>query len=502
MQDKLDQLKSHLARVRDLELVNSVLEWDMEVLMPEGAAKSRADQTATMEALAHQYFVDEEIGSLLDELRDFESSLPFDSNEASIIRVNRRDYEQQVRIPTHLVEELARHRSLSYHSWMKARQQKDFSIFEADLARMIDLQKQVAAALSDGGNPYDALLDIFEPGMTYEKIDTVFSGLKPNLIKLVEAITANKDRVDDSILRFPLSLDKQEAFAREVTAKFGFDYTKGRLDFFNGHPFETHFYQGDVRITTRIEEDYPAGALMSSIHEAGHGMYEQGVSLDLYRTRLDNGASSSIHESQSRFFENVIGRSRPFLKYWYPKFQQITTPNLGNVDLDTFYRAINKSEPSLIRVDADEVTYGLHVILRFELENDLINGRVKVSDLPKEWNSRMKQYLGVTPPDDSKGVLQDVHWSAGLFGYFPDYLLGTIFSVQLWEQMKKDIPDVEAQIERGEFDQVLGWQRKNVHVHGKKFTLPELSERVTGGPLRWEPYMNYLQAKYSEIYRL
>ena len=241
---------------------------------------------------------------------------------------------------------------------------------------------------------------------------------------------------------------------------------------------------------------------MSTVHEAGHAMYEQGTSPTLYRTWLDQGASMSVHESQSRFYENIIGRSRPFWRYWYPRLQAIFPNQLGKVDMETFYRALNRVQPSLIRVEADEVTYGLHVILRFELENDLMNGRVSVSDLPKEWNARMEAYLGVVPPNDAQGVLQDVHWSVGYIGYFPDYLLGSIFSVQLWEQMLKERPSVPAEIEAGQYGAILDWLREKIHQHGMKFTLPELSERITGGPLRWEPYMNYLQTKYGEIYGL
>src|SRR5574341_219896 len=495
MEAKFTQLKQRLARVRDLMHAGAVLNWDLEVTMPPGGAEGRADSLATVSALAHEHFVDEEIGQLLEDLRPYEESLDPASDEASIIRVARREYLKEVRVPSELVEERARTSSLAHHAWVEARQKDDFSIFAPLLDKQIELAIRWANCFEHGGMPENPLLDAYEPGIDYDQIAAVFSGVKPELVKLVAEIVAHQDRVDDSPVRVPWDEKSQIEFSREVTKVLGYDYDRGRIDL-SAHPFTTGFSRGDVRITTRIDPNSVISCLMSSIHEAGHAMYEQNTSPMLYRTGLDTGASMAVHESQSRFFENIVGRSLPFWRYWYPKLQA-ALPSLKSLSLDEFYAALNKSEPSLIRVDADEVTYGLHIILRFELENDLINGRVKVADLPREWNDRMEQYLGVRPPNDALGVLQDIHWSAGLIGYFPDYLLGTIFSVQLWDQMQQDIPDVEAQIERGQFEQVLGWQCEKIHQHGQKFTLPELSQRVTGSPLRWEPYLSYLRAKYG-----
>ncbi len=499
VEEKLTQLKDRLARVRDLEYAAYVLQWDMETMMPPGGADARADQLATLEALAHQYFVDEEIGRLLDDLRPYEAQLDPASDEASIIRVTRREYQKKVRVPVALVEEITRTASLAHHAWVKAREEDHFAHFQPLLQRTVDLAIQWAECFDGQGNPYNPLLDRFEPGMTYDQIDAIFSGLKPELVRLVAAIVEHQDAVDDRILHLPWETEAQLAFGREVVAQMGYDFERGRLDL-SAHPFTIHFGRGDVRITTRVDESI-SSCLMSIIHEGGHALYEQNTSPTLYRTLLDQGASYSAHESQSRFYENILGRSRPFWRHFYPRLQA-ALPALRDVDIETFYRALNRSRPSLIRVEADEVTYGLHIILRFELENDLINGRVQVADLPHEWNARMEQYLGLTPPNDRLGVLQDIHWAHGYIGYFPDYLLGTIFSVQLWERLKQDNPQAEAQVERGEFGPINAWMREQVQQHGMKFTLPELAQRITGGPLKWEPYMSYLRAKYGEIYGL
>ncbi len=502
MEEKLEQLKTHLARVTDLANAAALLEWDQETYMPPGGAHARADQISTLRGLAHEYFVAEEVGALLEDLAAHLDKLDYDSDEASLIRVTRREYLKQVKVPGELVRELAHATTLGVEAWRKSRQENDFAAFEPHLDKIIALRMRYAEALgSESGNLYDALLDAFDPGLTYAFIDEVFSGLKPDLIALVQAIVEHRDAVDDSALHQEFDEERQMAFGREVSAAIGYDFERGRLDL-SAHPFTTGFSPDDVRITTRIHRDDPISNLMSVIHESGHAMYEQNVSPALYRTPLGTGSGMSTHEAQSRFYENVVGRSRAFWTHFYPRLQAAFAPQFDDVDLETFYRALNKSEPSLIRVEADEVTYGLHIILRFELENDILNGRVKVADLPAEWNARMETYLGIVPPTDSEGVMQDIHWASGLLGYFPDYLLGSIFAVQLWEKLQADNPGVTAEIEAGQFENVLAWQRENIHRHGSKFTFPELAERVTGGPLQWEPYMNYLKTKYGEIYGL
>lgn len=507
MEDKLQQLKTQLNRVADLYSASNVLHWDMETHMPSGGGQARADQIGTLTSLAHQYFVDEEVGRLLEELSGQADQLDYDSDDAALIRVAWREYQKAVRIPPSLVEEMSRTESLAQQTWQKARQENDFGLFQPWLEKTVDLQKQLAASYNLPGNLYDALIDRFEPGMDSAQVEAVFTPLMPKIVELVKGITAHGGAVDDSPLHQHFDPDKQMAFGREVVTRLGYSFDRGRLDL-SAHPFTIHFSRDDARITTRVMADYVASALMSTVHEAGHAMYEQGTSPALYRLGLGTqgamaeGASMSVHESQSRFWENIIGRSRPFWRHFYPRLQAIFPDQLGHIDLEVFYRGLNKSEPSLIRVEADEVTYGLHIMLRFELENDLINDRVKVKDLPKMWNERMEQYLGVVPPNDKLGVLQDVHWAAGCFGYFPDYLLGSVFSVQLWEKLQQDNPQVLSEVEAGKFDTILNWMREKIHQHGKKFTFAELAQRATGSALRWEPYIHYLTGKYSEIYGL
>ena len=500
MKEKLEQLKTLLARIADLEYAAAVLDWDQETYMPEGGVQARADQLSTLQGLAHEYFVDEEVGTLLHDLAAHLDELDYDSDEASLIRVSLRDYEKQVKVHGDLVREISRTSALGTQAWREAREKDDFSLFQPYLEKMVELKIRWAECFKPYDNIYDPLLDDFEPGMTYEQISAVFAELKPPLVELVRAISQKRDAVDDSVLKAHFDKDAQMAFGRAVAEQLGYDLTRGRIDI-SAHPFTTNFWRGDVRITTRLDENDVVSGLMGTIHEAGHAIYEQNTSPTLYRTGLDRGASMAVHESQSRFYENVIGRSRPFWRHFYPRLQE-AFPHFKSLDFEAFYRALNKSEPSLIRVEADEVTYGLHIILRFELENDLFNGRVSVADLPEVWNARMEEYLGLVPPTDREGVLQDIHWSQGLMGYFPDYLLGSVFSVQLWEQMQKEMPDVVEQIEAGQFEDILAWLREKIHRHGRKFTLPEITARVTGGPLRWEPYMDYLRTKYGEIYGL
>ena len=499
MTDKFEQLKSRLARISDINASSGTLGWDMRVMMPPGGVQARGDQLGTLGGLAHEMFVDEEVGGLLEELAAEFKSMPFEADESSIIRVNMRDYEKQVRIPTELVIEMAQVTAAAQQAWAEAKAKSDFSLFAPHLEKVVALELRLADALgSPSGNPYDALLDQFEPGLNYQYIDGVFSGLKKPLVELIEQIKAHADRVNDDVLKREYPEAQQIAFSKEVGAALGYDFKRGRLDK-SAHPF-TSPNMHDARITTRVDEHFLPSCVMAVIHEVGHGMHAQNISESLYHSGI-TFPGLAIAESQSRFFENIVGRSRAFWEYWYPKLQA-AFPHLNDTSVDTFYRAINKSEPSLIRVEADEVTYGLHIMLRFEIENELINQRMKVANLPKEWNDRMEAYLGVTPPNDAQGVLQDIHWSGGGFGYFPDYLLGSIFASQLWEVFKKQHPNIEDEIRSGKFSTLLDWQRDHVMKHGAKFTFPELSERATGQTLSWEPYMNYLRTKYSEVYGL
>jgi len=499
----LERLKTLLARVSDLKGAAGLLGWDQRTYMPPGAVQGRADQSATLAGLAHEFFTDDEVGELLQDLSDEFSD--YDTDDASIVRVMWRDYQKLKRIPASLLMEIQQVGAYAREAWHTARVTNNFSHYQPHLQKMLDLQIQLAETLNvaaDGkpfANKYSALLDRFEPGMTYEIIDDIFSGLKKPLIELVKTIDAKSDVVDDSVLRRYYPRETQLAFGSAIAETLGYDFNRGRLDL-SAHPFTSTFHRDDVRITTRVKQDYVLVSLGSTIHETGHALHRQNLSPTLYRSNIE-GTGLATAETLSRFYENIIGLSREFWVYGFPKAQEFF-PHLQDTDLETWYRAINKSFPSLIRTDADEVTYGLHIILRFELENELINGKVKVADLPKIWNERMEGYLGVVPPTDSDGVLQDIHWSQGGWGYFPDYLLGTMFASQLDEQLIKEQPNIKQDWSRGEMGGVLQWLTDKVMAHGGKFTFPELAQRATGKAFTWQPYMSYLQRKYGEIYQL
>lgn len=500
MEDKLQRLKELTAPAIDLQWAASRLSWDQETYMPPGAAQSRADQLATISELAHRAATNEEIGRLLEGLAAVEDDLDYDSDEAALIRVTRREYEKRVNVPPELVARLSRASVLGVQAWKQARADRHFGVFLGPLEALIDLRREWAEIFQPYDNVYDPLLDDYEPGMTYAQISEVFAGLKPALVELIAAIVENQDAVDDSAMYGAFDAETQLAIGRAASEALGYDFSRGRIDL-SAHPFTSSASPLDVRITTRVDETFLPTSLMGTIHETGHALYEQNIDPGLYRTVLDTGASMAVHESQSRLYENIVGRGRAFWRFFYPQVQA-AFPALRDVRGETFYRALNRSRPSLIRTEADEVTYGMHIILRFELENDLMNGRVRAADLPQVWAERMEAYLGVVPEDLASGVLQDIHWSEGAFGYFPDYLLGSVFSVQLWEALKADVPDVDAQIEAGDFDALNGWLKEHVHRHGMKFTLPELARRATGRGLTWEPYMRYLQNKFGELYDL
>jgi len=498
MEKKIAELRERVAKIMDIGGAMALMGWDQEVNMPPGATATRADQMATIGGMLHEMQISPEMGALLEELHSQVDQLDYDSDDAALIRVGWRDYQKAVKVPVPLVMELYSTMPVAREAWRKARSGNAFSQFQPHLEKLIDIELRMAEALGHSGNPYDALLDFFEPGMTYVYIDTVFSGVKPQLVALIKAIS-EADQVDDSCLHGHFAKEQQLALGRLVAEKLGYSFEHGRLDL-STHPFTSGNSYRDVRITTRVDETFLPSSLMSVIHEAGHAIHSQQGSPTLYRTGLDN-YSLSIAESQSRFYENVVGRSLPFWKYFFPQVQALF-PSLKGVALPDFYRAINKVQPSLIRVDADEVTYGMHIMLRFELENAMLNGKVAIKDLPEEWKARMEQYLGIVPPNDAQGVLQDIHWSMSPMGYFPTYLLGSMFAAQLWAALLKERPDTPAEVERGEIAPITAWLGETIHAHGGKFTLDEIAERATGGPMESAPYIDYLTAKYRDIYGL
>jgi len=499
--EKYLQLKERMAEVVDIYMAAALLNWDQQTQMPPAGAEARAHQLGTLSKIAHQMHVAEETGRLIEAAAADLDGAGYDSDEAAFVRVARRDYEQATRLPPEFVAEVSRVTALAHEVWVKARAENKFEDFRPSLEKVFDLARQAAEYLGYTDHIYDALLDQYEPGMKTAHARAIFDELKKDLVPLVHAISERLDAVDDACLHQEFDEDKQRDFTYEVIRKLGYDFNRGRVDR-TVHPFATNFSINDVRITTRYDRGFLNPALFGTLHETGHALYELGVDPALERTPLANGSSLGVHESQSRLWENLVGRSRGFWKHFYSKLQQVFPAQLGRVGLDTFYRAINKVQPSLIRVEADEVTYNLHVMLRFELEQEILEGKVRIVELPDIWDARMQAYLGVTPPSDMLGVLQDVHWSSGLIGYFATYALGNLMSVQLWDKALGDAPDIPAHIERGEFDALREWLRQNVHRHGRKYMPDELVRRITGKGIQSQPYMRYLQRKYGEIYGL
>jgi carboxypeptidase Taq len=486
----LSELKDRLAKITDLRRTEGVLVWDMTVFMPPGGAPTRAAQLATLEEIVHAQTVDDRFGELFAELEPYAASLPYDSDDASLIRVAQRDWNRARRVPTELAVEFAKTAAESYEAWVKAREDSDFPQFQPWLERIVDLRRRYIECFAPYDDAYDVLLEDYEPGMRTSEIRELFAVLAPELQSLVAEHATEEE---DPFLDGPFPVAAQEALSRELAEAMGATWDQFRLDQ-TVHPFEITFGLGDIRLTTRYSED-ELNSLFTALHETGHGIYEWGVSRTLERTPLASGASATLHESQSRLWENVVGRSLPFWRWFYPRVQETFPERLGGVPLESFHRAVNRVRRSFVRVDADETSYGLHVILRFELEQELLSGRLAVADLPDAWNSRFEELMGIAVPSDALGVLQDSHWSGGGFGYFPTYLLGTVLSVQIWEKARAAIPDVDERIERGEFAELHAWLRENLYSLGRKLNSPETVERVVGGPLDPQPYLAYLREK-------
>jgi carboxypeptidase Taq len=498
MKDRYEELTTKLAEIHDVHMARSILSWDQHTKMPPKGGEVRAEQLGTLDRIAHELFIDDDIGALLEELRPYEESHDYDSDEASLLRVTRREYAKAKQVPSDLRAELTRAGAIALAAWVEAREKSDYSIFLPYLRRNIELQREYVACFPKAEDDYDVLLDDFDEGMKTTEVRAVFDELKTELIPLIAEIAERADAVDNSCLSGHFPVDKQRAFALEVLEQLGYDLESWRLDP-TVHPFAMSAATTDIRLTTRYDEN-DMNSLMAAIHEFGHGFYEAGIDPRLERTPLSQVTSMSLHESQSRMWENLVGRSLPFWKHFYPRLQATYPEQFNGVELDEFYRAINKVEPSLIRIEADEATYNLHIILRFELEQEILEGSLDLADLPEAWNARMTEYLGVDVPDDAHGVLQDVHWSGGAIGYFPTYSLGNVISVQLWDQVRAAIPDLDQQFERGEFGELSSWLRENLHRNGRKFTSKETLERIVGGGIDSGPYLRYLKDKLGGIY--
>jgi carboxypeptidase Taq len=500
MSEKLEQLKTLLTEVADLNAVQALLGWDQQTYMPLGGGEARGNQLATIGKISHQKFTSDEIGTLLDNLeKEFAGADP-DSDEVRLLDVTRHDYDQATRVPSDFVAEFAVVTSKAFEAWVEARSKSDFSIFKPHLEKVVELNQRYVSFFPPADHPYDVLLDQFERGMKTADVKTIFDALRPQQVELLKAI-AEKPQVGDSFLHTEYDEKKMWDFSEVIATKFGYDWERGRQDK-SAHPFTTNFSINDVRITTRYEDDNPTNMLFSTMHETGHALYELGCNQAYERSPLAGGTSLAVHESQSRMWENLVGRSLPFWEHFYPEFQKLFPAQVGNVDLQTFYKGINKVESSLIRVNADEATYNMHIMLRLELEIGMVEGTVKVKDLPEIWNAKMDEYLGIVPPNDAKGVLQDIHWSGGTLGYFSTYALGNLISAQLWEKITADIPDLDDQFRKGEFGALLTWLREKLHVYGRKYAPQELVQRVTGSTIDSAPYVRYLQQKFGDIYGL
>ncbi len=491
-------LKAHIATIADLRAAAAVLRWDQETYMPPKGTAGRAEQLSTLTRLAHDLFVSARTRELLPAAEAVADQLDPDSDEAGLIRMTRRDYDRLSKLPVDFVAARARAASLSTHIWREARRRNDFAAFRPALQDMVEFARREADYLGFQDHPYDALLDHYEPGMTSREVDALFMRLREVTVPLVRTVVERGRPVEHAFLHAEFDPAEQRAFGMKVAQAFGFDVSRGRLDD-SAHPFATSFHPDDVRITTRYQRNYLPSAIFAIFHEAGHAMYEQGIPAALTRTCIGHGASLGLHESQSRMWENLVGRSRAFWQQYYPILQD-QFPALRRVGADAFYRAVNRVEPSLIRVEADEVTYNLHIMLRYEIEKRLLDGSLAVADLPDAWRERMQAYLGLTPPSDADGVMQDIHWSGGSIGYFPTYTLGNVISVQLFEAARRAHPGLLDDIGAGRFATLLGWLREHVHRHGRKFLPREIIRRATGSELTPEPYLAYLRQKVSEVY--
>ncbi len=493
-----------IRRVKDHALLNSVaglLDWDERTYMPRQGSAHRGEQVALLARLGHEMLTDPVLGELLAEAERSESVRDPDAPPSANVREIRRAYDRAVKLPAELVAELARTRTRAQQVWQEARQANDFAAFRPWLEKLIDLKRQEAEAVGYAETPYDALLDEYEPGATTAEITRVFAALRDELVPLVAAVAASGRRPRRDVLERDYPTDRQQVFGQAAAAALGFDFDAGRLDV-TTHPFCSGTGPGDCRITTRYNPRAFTEAFFGILHEAGHGIYEQGLDTAHFGTPRGTAASFGVHESQSRLWENQVGRGRPFWEHFFPRARQVFLGALRDVSLDDFVFAVNDVRPSFVRIEADEATYNLHILLRFELEQALIGGGLKPGDVPAAWNEKFGQMFGLTPPTDALGCLQDIHWSFGGFGYFPTYTLGNLYAAQFMGQARKDLGGLDEDFRRGEFGGLRAWLNEKIHRHGQQYRPGELCRRVTGRPLSPAPLLAYLRDKYSPLYGL
>lgn len=506
MLTNFQKLTEKVHEIHDIEKAMMVLGWDKETNMPKAGNKARIQQMTTLRRLIHAMSTSTEMGDLIEAAAQELSDAPYDSNDASLIRYLRRSYAEARCLPPEFIRRVSEVSGRANPAWIEARENNDFGHFQPHLEQVIELVKEMAVLYGYEDEKYDPLLDKFEHGMKTAEVRAVFNAVKEELIPLRQAIAereaaAKAPIVDDQIVHQSFPIDKQKEFARYIANAAGYDLGRGHIGTVV-HPFATSFSRNDARITTRWYPDFLNPSLFGTLHESGHAMYEQGTHPDLARTPLARGTSSGIHESQSRMIENIVGRSLGFWQAHYPKLQSIFPEQLGQHDVNAFYRAINKVQPSYIRVEADELTYNFHIILRFELEQAMLNEELAVSDLPAAWNDKMNELLGVIPPTDSEGCLQDVHWTRPGFGYFPTYALGNLYAAQFYETAVSQSPTIANEMAEGKTTALVAWLGENIHQHGRKFTPAELVQQVTGGPLTHKPFIRYVRKKFSQLYEL
>ncbi len=484
-----------MQKAADINYASAVLSWDQETYMPPKGAEARGRQLSTLAGQAHEILTSDKFGALLKELS---AKSDLSDTEKSNVRLSLEDFEKNKKLTPAFVEQMSLQISECFNAWIEARKKNDFNVFAPSLTKMVALKRQQAELYGYKAHPYDALLDEYEKDATVAMLDPIFTGIKEQIPPILAKINAAQ-QVDDSFFYNHFPRQQQWDFSLEVLKRMGFDFEAGRQDY-SEHPFTTSFAASDVRLTTRVDESNYTSMLWSCIHEGGHGLYEQGLPESQYGFPLGSPTSLGIHESQSRFWENCVGRGLDFWSFFFPKLQSIFPEQLGNVTAEAFFKASNKVEPSLIRTEADEVTYHFHVMIRYEIEKELIQGTLGVKDLPAKWNELYNKYLGVTPPDDKSGVLQDVHWSHGSFGYFPTYTLGSFYAAQFYAKAQSDIPGLLEKIASGEMTELLHWLHEKVHKHGRRYTSEELCERITGHKLDTSFFIRYILDKYKNVY--
>jgi len=501
---RLDALKLRMAELADLRHAATLADWDQQTQMPRGGGEARAESMATLERLAHELFIADETGEMLQgAAAELDGGDP-DGDDARLVRLVRRQYDKARRVPTDLAADLARAASTGQEVWVRAREDADFAAFAPALERNIELTRNYVECHLGSGEyecAYDVLLDDYEPEMKTTTVRGLFTDLIGQLVPMLDRLRSEGTEPDDTILHLPAAIERQRELVTEAVAMMGFDRETWRMDD-AVHPFAARIGRGDVRVTTRWEEQYFPAGLYGAMHEVGHGLYEAGIPSWLSRSPLGNTVSLGVHESQSRLWENMVGRGRAFCTALAPLVSDRIGGELAGLDPEALHRAVNRVTPSLIRVEADEVTYGLHIALRFELEQSLIEGTLPVRDLPEAWNTRFAELLGIEVPDDAQGVLQDVHWAGGLIGYFPTYSLGNLIAGQLWAQAHTDIPDLDDRLAAGELAPLREWLGEHVHRYGAKFTTTELLQRAGVGQISVAPFVSYLKDKLGRVYQL